>query len=146
MIIEIALGIVLAVIILYFLPLILAAGMVLIGLVVVALCIGLIVFFVLSLDISEQDVEATLSFVLPLALLPVMIGIVVTRIPWMRNHLGEPEPLGWNGRLLGEYLVAIFKAYWVIGAVVGALLSIFFGLIAVMLCEVKLLPIAISIC
>lgn len=140
MIVEIALGIVLAVIILYFLPLILVAGVAMAGLIIAAIALGLIIYFVFSLNISSEDVEVIFLVVLFLLLPPIVVGIIVTRIPWVRIRLGEPEPLGLNGRLLGEYLFAIFRAYWLIGAVAGGLTLLVSGIILAINCELRILP------
>ena len=143
MIIEIALGIVLAVLILYFLPLILVAGVAVVGLLITVIVLGLFIYFVVSLELTAAEVEALLSVTVLVVILPIIVGIVVTRIPLVRSRLGEPEPLGWNGRLLGEYLFDVFKAYWLIGVAAGGLTILLLGLAAVANCELRILPIGI---
>lgn len=95
MIVEIALGIVLAVIILMFLPFIIAGGLILIGIAVLVIVLFLV--YSATQDVKVEDlafIPVLGVLILSLMTLPTVLAAVFMNIPVIQRMFATREPLG----------------------------------------------------
>jgi hypothetical protein len=116
MIIEIALGIVLAVIILNFLPLIFAAGVILFALLIIVI-VG---FF------AVKEIETVILILLTVAglvVIPIIVGFVYTRLPYIEKNFSDRLPYKAPENLtVDKHISNLIDYYWAKGFLISLVL------------------------
>jgi len=136
MIIEIALGIVLAVIILMFLPLIIAGGLILIGIAVLIVVLFLVYYATRDVKVEDLAFIPILGvLILALMTVPTALAAVFMNLPVIRRVFPTREPLKkGRGEEYKEYAKRLQNYYWFRGYAV--LTGIFFvGIIGILVYE-----------
>jgi hypothetical protein len=133
MIVEIALGIVLAVIILMFLPFIIAGGLILIGIAVLVIVLFLV--YSATQDVKVEDlafIPVLGVLILSLMTLPTVLAAVFMNIPVIQRMFATREPLGKRqDEGYKAYAKRLQNYYWLRGYAVltGILFIVIIGIL-----------------